>query len=156
MAELKVELAQSKVVEYQHSCLKRSEHEKKIQGSKEEHLQVKKKKRDEVINQEEQSRNHILEYINRKNKTIHEGIVAERNEYVQKKLRKESEIKKVSELEMKMIKKHSESQVAYLEMKDKLDEMLGQIRKESRESKSKMMSVACAKSSEGAFYPNSL
>ena len=34
-----------------------------------------------------------------------------------------------------MIKKHSESQVAYKEMKNKLDSMLGQIRKENRVNK---------------------
>lgn len=53
---------------------------------------------------------------------------------------------------MELIKKFSESQVAYKEAKNKLDVMLGNLRKENRENKEKMKSIMKEKQPESSFY----
>lgn len=56
---------------------------------------------------EEKSRESILDFYEKKNHTIHDSIIAERNKYKDKKSTKDREIAKIAELEMHMIKNHS-------------------------------------------------
>ena len=56
---------------------------------------------------EESTKESILEYITKKNNTIHESVLAERDAYMKKKNKKEKDIVKASMMEMKMLKKHS-------------------------------------------------
>ncbi len=78
-----------------------------------------------------------MEYVHKKNQTIHEQQAIERAFLARKQQRKLVEIENLSRIEMEMVKKSSESQQAFKNVKNRLDNMLGRIRNGKSQSKKK-------------------
>ena len=109
--------------------------EKSINQSRVKEHKVKEVRRIKLHDEEEQAKLNQVKFHETRQTHIKQNKIEQLSSLRRKQIKKQKELKKLGDVEMELIQKQSQSQAAYLQVKNKLDSLLNSVKQQNKNSK---------------------
>ena len=96
---------------------------------------MKEEQRKKINKEEEKAKLNQIKYHETRQIHIKENKIEQLDKIKKKENKKQKELKKLGDIEMELIQKQSQSQAAYMEVKNKLDSLLHTVKQQNKNSK---------------------